>query len=431
VKNKVLRATQLGKLYRLYAKPMDRLLAMLGLAERATLHWALKDVGFELVQGQCLGVVGDNGAGKSTLLKLLAGTIRPSQGSLQRQGRITAILELGAGFHPDFTGRENLEYGASYIGIETRQLQALVPQIIAFSELGEAIDRPVKTYSSGMVVRLAFALVTAVQPEVLIIDEALAVGDQHFQKKCVQRIQEFRSNGCTVLFCSHSMYHVRQLCDTVLWLDAGSVRSHGETEAVLAKYELHARLKESKLKEAVQGMQDAEDGSAFSTTTPAQLLAGVAGSGHAASASAQARIMGVQVLGLEAGGGVGSGAAEESPELTGADLCIEVCAVAAGAEPPSFGVMLEQHRGVGITSLATHAEGVVPRRHTLANGELGWAVTLRFPDFPLHSGEYVLSFYLFDAQGLVIFDEWKDYLRFQWVSPSLTPGLVRLPHTWA
>jgi lipopolysaccharide transport system ATP-binding protein len=186
-------------------------------------------------------VIGNNGAGKSTLLKLLAGTLQPTTGRLHLQGRVTAILELGAGFHPDFSGRDNLMFAGSFMGISQESLARLAPSIIDFSELHDAIDRPVKTYSSGMVVRLAFALVTAVQPEVLIIDEALAVGDQHFQRKCIARIQQFREAGCTILFCSHSMYHIRQLCGRVLWLADGRLKAMGETEQVLAAYDMSLR----------------------------------------------------------------------------------------------------------------------------------------------------------------------------------------------
>jgi lipopolysaccharide transport system ATP-binding protein len=199
-------------------------------------------VSLELARGQCLGVVGHNGAGKSTLLKLICGTVQPTQGRVERHGRITAILELGAGFHPDFTGRQNLYFGGSLIGIEHDQMARLEAQVLAFAEIGEAIDRPVKTYSSGMVVRLAFALVTAVEPDLLIIDEALAVGDQRFQKKCIERIEAFRANGCTILFCSHSPYHVRQLCDVALWLDHGRVMELGPTEPVIGAYEMHTRM---------------------------------------------------------------------------------------------------------------------------------------------------------------------------------------------
>ena len=239
----VLRVQGLGKEYRLYDSPRQRLKALVTGGKYHHSHWALRDVSFELYRGQCMGLIGDNGAGKSSLLKLIAGTMQPSNGRVERIGRVTAILELGAGFHPDFSGRDNLRFGGSLIGISPADMAGLEQRIIDFSELGDAIDRPVKTYSSGMVVRLAFALVTAVEPDVLIIDEALAVGDQHFQKKCVERITEFRENGCTILFCSHSPYHVRVLCDVAMWIDGGKVREFGPTEGVLGAYEMHTRLR--------------------------------------------------------------------------------------------------------------------------------------------------------------------------------------------
>ena len=190
-----LRLAGVGKEYKLYDSPRARLKSLLTGRALHRSHWALQGVSLELARGQCLGVVGSNGAGKSTLLKLITGTLQPSCGQLARSGRVTAILELGAGFHPEFTGRQNLYFGGSLIGIPAEQMRALEPEVLAFAEIGEAIDRPVKTYSSGMVVRLAFALVTAVEPDLLIIDEALAVGDQHFQKKCIERIQAFRARG--------------------------------------------------------------------------------------------------------------------------------------------------------------------------------------------------------------------------------------------
>ena len=400
--NTILNATGLGKRYRLFATPRDRLLSLLGVSDRSSAHWALKDVSFTLQRGQCLGVVGDNGAGKSTLLKLLAGTLQASHGQLQRVGRLTAILELGAGFHPDFTGRENLMFGGSFIGLGHDDMLRLSDEIIAFSELGEAIERPVKTYSSGMVVRLAFALVTAVQPEVLIIDEALAVGDQHFQKKCVHRIEAFRRNGCTVLFCSHSLYHVRQLCDQALWLDHGAVRGLGDTESVLAAYETHVRLQEAKAPQISD-----------QSTAPNALQSSAHAEAHSLATS-----------------GKRAGLVEAKMEVQGEDLVIVVTAAAHNDDTPSVGVMLEQFQGVGIASVATHADGVKPTAIESKNGWTTWNVTLTFQKLPLHSGHYCLSFYLFDAQGLVVYDEWKDHIDFQWVSPTLTPGLVRLPHLW-
>jgi len=407
----VLQVHGLGKRYRLYASPRERLLALLGWADRAQSHWALKDVSFELQRGQCLGVIGDNGAGKSTLLKLLAGTLQPSHGQLHRVGRVTAILELGAGFHPDFTGRDNLMFGGSFIGLGPSTMLRLFDEIVAFSELGDAIDRPVKTYSSGMAVRLAFALVTAVQPEVLIIDEALSVGDQHFQKKCVQRIEAFRQNGCTVLFCSHSLYHVRQLCDRVLWLDQGQVRGLGDTEAVLAGYETHVRLQDQPQQATGSGNNGARAEPPMGTVAQDWVAGG-----------RRAGLVAAEVIGLDRHSGL---------ELTGSDLVIQVQAASRSDETPSIGVMLEQFQGIGITSVATHAEGAQLTALESKNGFTSWQVTLTFPQLPLHSGHYCLSFYLFDAQGLVVYDEWKDFIEFQWVSPSLTPGLVRLPHQWS
>ena len=417
----VLQAQGLGKRYRLFASPRERFQALLGWADHSRPHWALKDVSFELQRGLCLGVIGDNGAGKSTLLKLLAGTLQASHGHLQRTGRVTAILELGAGFHPDFTGRDNLMFGGSFIGLGQTEMLRLADEIIAFSELGDAIDRPVKTYSSGMVVRLAFALVTAVQPEVLIIDEALSVGDQHFQKKCVQRIEAFRQQGCTILFCSHSLYHVRQLCDRVLWLDQGQVRGLGDTESVLAGYETHVRLQDA-------GQQT----SAPTTQTASAELAVSERAAEWVPGGRRAGLLAAQVHDLKGGVNQGTNSMAALPmTLTGSDLVIQVQAVSLSEETPSIGVMLEQYQGVGITSVATHAEGARLTALAHRDGWTTWQVTLTFSDLPLHSGQYCLSFYLFDAQGLVVYDEWKDFIHFQWVSPSLTPGLVRLPHQWS
>jgi lipopolysaccharide transport system ATP-binding protein len=414
----VLKVQGLGKRYRLFASPRDRLASLLGFADRSKAHWALRDVDFELVRGQCLGVIGDNGAGKSTLLKLLAGTLQPSHGQLTRQGRVTAILELGAGFHPDFTGRDNLVFGGSFIGLSQADMLRLSEEIIEFSELGEAIDRPVKTYSSGMVVRLAFALVTAVQPEVLIIDEALAVGDQSFQKKCVQRIETFRRNGCTILFCSHSLYHVRHLCNVALWLDAGQVKAFGETEAVLGSYETHVRARDKALKLGSTAPVEAQ-----TPTTGVELTGTTAESVAAPTASADGAAAIVSVHIADLGEDLGNG---EPPVLASRNLVVTVTARVPSNERPNMAVMLEQSHGVGITSVATHADGFAPVR----GADKLWRATLTFTDLPLHTGEYVVSAYLFDSQGLVVYEQWYHYLHFKFVNPSLTPGLVRLPHFW-
>ena len=407
----VLRVEGVGKEYKLYPSPRARLRALLTGNAAHRSHWALQNVSFTLHRGQCIGVVGDNGAGKSSLLKLLAGTLQPSTGTIHRVGRVTAILELGAGFHPDFSGRDNLYFGGSLIGIDREEMARLEPEIIAFCELGEALDRPVKTYSSGMTVRLAFALVTAVQPDVLIIDEALAVGDQHFQKKCVERIEAFRNNGCTILFCSHSLYHVQRLCDTALWLKSGRVEQFGPTEPVLAAYDVHTRQR-----------QVAEMTQAGGAAAPADPAAPPPPSGPVAAVDVgSACILSVDVANLSE--------AQEGQQprlLQSKDLSVTITVRGRGEECPHIGFMIEQSQGVGITSLGTHEEGVAPRRL----GEGLWQSVLTFPDLPLHSGDYVISAYLFDATGLVVYDEWLHYLHLRFVAPKLMPGLVQLPHRW-
>jgi lipopolysaccharide transport system ATP-binding protein len=402
--------TGLGKCYGVYAKPQQRLLKLFTGKPAPQQHWSLQDVSFGLQKGQCLGVIGDNGAGKSTLLKLLAGSLQATQGRIVRNGRLTAILELGAGFHPEFTGRENLLFAGGFIGFSASDMQRLAPEILAFSELGDAIDRPIKTYSSGMVVRLAFALVTAVQPEVLIIDEALAVGDQHFQKKCVERIEQFRNQGCTILFCSHSLYHVRQLCDQVLWLDRGRVKALGPMDEVITAYETHVRLQETTTLNHSAGAAAEADVQLATENTALNTPKRPAAITHA------------WVDGLQGTERLVS----QTPNVR-----ITLQAVTDEEAPPSMGFMLEQYKGVGIMSMATHAEGVQPVAMGRKQGQTEWSITLTLTDLPLHSGTYVLSFYLFDAQGLVVCDEWKDHIVFDWISPSLTPGLVRLPHAWS
>ena len=406
-----LRLAGVGKEYKLYDSPRARLKSLLTGRALHRSHWALQGVSLELARGQCLGVVGSNGAGKSTLLKLITGTLQPSCGQLARSGRVTAILELGAGFHPEFTGRQNLYFGGSLIGIPAEQMRALEPEVLAFAEIGEAIDRPVKTYSSGMTVRLAFALVTAVQPDLLIIDEALAVGDQHFQKKCVERIEQFRRNGCTILFCSHSPYHIRHLCDVALWLDAGRVMEFGPTEAVLGAYEKHSRLLD-----AAGSAAPAAVSAAPSPAAPPLPYERGPGS---------AMILSCELAGLT------EPDADNAPGaprvLQARDLVATIVVRGQGEERPNIGFMIEQDRGVGITSLATHEEGAAPT----PLGDRTWRSVLTFPDLPLHTGDYVISVFLFDESGLVTYDLWFKFMTFRFVSPTLMPGLVRLPHTWS
>jgi lipopolysaccharide transport system ATP-binding protein len=227
----------LNKEFRIYERPQDRLTELFTRKPRHQIYHVLKDISFAVADGKSFGIIGNNGAGKSTLLKLLVGTLQPTSGSIDVNGQVAALLELGAGFHPEFTGRRNIYLNAALLGVSDDNIVELENEIIAFSGLGDFIDRPVKTYSSGMYVRLAFSIATMVRPDILVIDEALSVGDMAFQKKCVQRMNQFRAEQKTMVFCSHSMFHVQELCDSAIWLHEGKIREIGDSDKVVADYE--------------------------------------------------------------------------------------------------------------------------------------------------------------------------------------------------
>lgn len=232
-----IRAENISKHYRIYSSPTQRLKEILLRRPFHKVFNALEDVSFEVLRGEAFGIIGENGAGKSTLLKILSRTLKPTSGNLEINGRCAALLELGAGFNPELTGEENIYLNAYLLGLTKDEIDEKKADIIAFSELQDFIHQPVKTYSSGMYVRLAFSIATSVNPDILIIDEALAVGDQRFQKKCVDRMVGFRESGKTILFCSHSMYLVQTLCKRAIWLDKGRVRMMGGAQEVTRAYE--------------------------------------------------------------------------------------------------------------------------------------------------------------------------------------------------
>lgn len=235
------RATQLGKRYRQYARPTDRLLELVGWSKcRAIDHWSLRHVSFDIRARETVALIGRNGAGKSTLLKLLCGTLAPTEGSVAVSGRIAALLELGTGFNPDFTGRENIYLNAAVHGLARAQVTARFEQIASFSGLGEYIDQPVRAYSSGMVVRLAFSVLAHVDADVLIIDEALAVGDAVFVQRCMRFLRRFREHG-TLIFVSHDVSAVLALCDRALWLHDGAVRMEASAKNVVDAYLAYVR----------------------------------------------------------------------------------------------------------------------------------------------------------------------------------------------
>jgi len=234
-----LRVHGVAKQYRTYARPGDRLKESLtrGRLRKHKEFWALHSISFELDKGDIVGIIGPNGCGKSTLLQIIAGTLEPTRGEVWHEGRISALLELGAGFDPEFTGAENVFMNASLLGVSRRETDALFPQIERFAEIGDFLYQPVKTYSSGMYVRLAFAIASSVEPDILIIDEALAVGDAVFQHRCLRRIKELHERGTTVLLVSHDAAAVRALCSRAILLNHGRVIADGAPADVLNRYQ--------------------------------------------------------------------------------------------------------------------------------------------------------------------------------------------------
>ncbi|HEY2293418.1 MAG TPA: ABC transporter ATP-binding protein [Thermoanaerobaculia bacterium] len=385
-------AEGLTKIYRSYATPWDRLLEGISRRPRHREHRALEDVSFTLPRGEGLALIGENGAGKSTLLKILAGITAPTSGAFRVRGKIASILELGSGFHPEFTGRQNVVLNAAMLGLSQEELRRKMPDIIGFSELGDFIDQPVKTYSTGMAMRLGFSIATQVEPDVLIIDEALSVGDGYFQKKCMDRLRRFVDGGGTLLFCSHAMYYVSAFCQRALWLRRGRAEALGPTEEVVREYENFLVAKSA---QAALAGDNAAEAPPPSPSLPARI--------------ASARLLGTRTLYTQG----------DPWELE----------VAWESEDPRLafhlGVGVNRADGVEVCSFATHLDGLAP-----VNGARAYSARLAIPSLPLVKGEFTLYIFLLDEEGLHIYDQRVIPGSFQVRSPAYVFGLVRVEHAW-
>lgn len=267
----ILNINQVGKAYRSYGSEWRRVLTWFGAPFKPlTEHWTLQNISFQIKAGEAVGIVGQNGAGKSTLLKIITGTLKPSTGTVTHHGRIAAILELGMGFHPDLTGRQNAYHAAGLMGYTQDQIDSVINGIEQFAEINEYFDQPVRLYSSGMQVRVAFAVATAFRPDILIVDEALSVGDAYFQHKSFERIKQFRTQGTSLLFVSHDKAAVLALCDRAILLEKGCVLKDSQPEEVMDFYNaLLADKENNKIEQITQ-----EDGrvQTISGTGEAQIL---------------------------------------------------------------------------------------------------------------------------------------------------------------
>ena len=234
-----IRVENVSKIYKLYDKPIDRLKETLSISKKVYHkdHYALNNISFEVKKGETVGIIGTNGSGKSTLLKMITGVLTPTSGKIEVNGKVSALLELGAGFNPEYTGMENIYLNGTMMGYSKEEMDKKVQPILEFADIGEFINQPVKTYSSGMFARLAFAVAINVEPEILIVDEALSVGDSKFQTKCIDKMEEIREKGTTVLFVSHATEQINRFCNTSIWIEKGNLKALGKSSEIISEYE--------------------------------------------------------------------------------------------------------------------------------------------------------------------------------------------------
>ena len=342
-------------------------------------YWVLNDISFEIEQGEMVGIIGPNGAGKSTILKLVSRIIEPTSGQTEVNGRLGALLELGAGFHPDLTGRENVYLNGAFLGRTKADMDRVFDDILEFSEMERFIDIPVKHYSSGMYMRLGFSIAIHLQPEILLVDEILAVGDRSFQLRCLDRVQELKRQGVTILLVSHDLAQVRNMCDRAIWIEEGQVQAEGPVEPVLSEYLAHAldpnrQVARSPRRGAPEGGRQSEDDSSWRW-----------GSGEASI---------TQVQFLDAEGN------PHSSFEAGAPLTVRICFTAhERIEKPQFGLALHHIGGFHISGPNTVFSGF--DIHAIeGTGYIDYVVD----SLPLLEGTYLVSVSLTDQEGLGMYD---------------------------
>lgn len=408
----VIRLRNLGKCYHIYEKPRDRLLQMLyrGRKQYYREFWALKDIGLEVMPGEVMGIVGSNGSGKSTLLQLVCGILNPTGGEVSVQGRVAALLELGAGFNPEFSGRENVFLSAAVIGLSPEEAKARFEDIVEFSGIRDFIDQPVKTYSSGMYVRLAFSIATSVDPDILVVDEALSVGDGEFARRSFDRIMGLKEKGKTILFCSHSLYQVEAFCDRVLWLDHGQCAMLGSPHDVIGQYNAFI----------LNGAQASPRKEVLPPDPPDKHQATAPGE-EAARPQGHARFTSVEV----AMDGVAGRHLKGQSCLS--SLSVSLCFESDPAfPPPTVGVTLDYGSLLAVTCAVSRTDKIALQRNSQGRGE----VEITFPNLSLRKGNYLVGAYLGCENALHFYDSVLGVAEFEIEDAFPEPGLVVLPHQW-
>ena len=337
--------SHVSKSYSIYAAPRDRLkeLATLNSRQFHTDFWALRDVSFEVKRGETFCIVGENGSGKSTLLQICAGILAPTSGSFETRGRVAALLELGSGFNPEFTGRDNVYLNGAILGLSTKEMDARYPEIEAFAEIGDFINQPVNTYSSGMSVRLAFSVAIHLDPEILVVDEALSVGDIYFRSRCMRKVNELRNRGTTILFVSHATGDIKAIGDRALWLEKGAVQAIGPADLVVSKY-----LGKMAEKDVAYQVRDQELHPDHASQAPEEVVEGIPNVDHRFG-DGRAEILGIGIYD-EAGKKLGS----IRPDST---IVVRLSIRAkANLDKPLVGFMFRNHLGVDFAGTNTGRE---------------------------------------------------------------------------
>ncbi|HET9484965.1 MAG TPA: ABC transporter ATP-binding protein [Xanthomonadales bacterium] len=386
----LVRLVGVGKSYPRVFRRADRMRALWALlAGGEPKHRTPVLDGVDLVvrRGESLGIVGENGAGKSTLLKLITGVLAPSAGSIAVDGTVGALLELGAGFHPEYTGRENIRLAATLMGFGDEELEAATPRIIEFADIGDYLDEPVKHYSSGMVVRLGFALVAARRPDLLITDEVLAVGDEAFQRKCIRWIEDYLAHGGTLLLVAHSMYHVQKLCRHALWLHRGRVEAQGDVFDVTQRYLAYLERRTAK----DEARAHAGEGTEFQ----------------------------VRSIALDGDPALGGIAIEQN-----APLAVEVEVSSASGREPTLAIGLVRADGTAVYGIGSEIDGA----RAAATGDGGFRFRVVFERVALLPGSYQVRAHVMDPEALRVFDTQERPLAVRGRTREL--GIVHLPHRW-
>ena len=398
----VIELKNIEKNYKIYKRPIDRLLQMLPWNRGKKLHkdfYALKGINLDIFQGDVIGIVGQNGAGKSTLLQIVCQTLQPSSGTLKVNGRVAALLELGSGFNPEFSGRENIYMAGAIAGLSKKEIDEKYESIVSFSGIGEHINSAVKTYSSGMMVRLAFAVATSIEPDILVIDEALSVGDGAFARKSFDRIMSLKDSGCTILFCSHSLYQVEVLCDKVMWLDRGSMREYGEPSGVINSYQ--------KYLDAIMNGEK-QDGGTITADTPR------------IGNNSLTRIKSVRIFSDDGQEGDLNIVCDEN------DVSIEVSFIADMSLPiPTLGVLITDDQLKNITSCGSFYDNVPLKVNEKGEG----IVRVTYPKIGLMKGRYYVHVFLMCEKAIHIYDGIQcNALNVTQKGSEI--GIVSLPREW-